>query len=140
MNATELRIGNLVSYNETEFTVYGISCPHTDNKYLVDLSNDGVITVISDKISPVPIIEEWLLKSGFDKQIIKNYFYKQCGEYEMRVSVNVFSGSIDRDASWFISIQIGYGSQPYSLIKKYVHQLQNLYFTLSGEELNLKSK
>jgi hypothetical protein len=56
----------------------------------------------------------------------------------MKISINSFSGTLEKDSSWFISILTGYGSQPVTLVKQYVHQLQNLYFALAGEELVCK--
>lgn len=70
----------------------------------------------SDKYEPIPLTEEWLLKFGF------NGWDK--GNYTMILSNGNFFefGNI-------IAQNI-----------KYVHQLQNLYFVLVGEELSIMPK
>jgi len=79
------------------------------------------------------------LKFGFKEDKIKSCFYKNCGEYRIKISVNVFSGILEKESSWFISISYGHGSQPITLVKQYIHQLQNLYFSLIGEELEIRN-
>ena len=67
---------------------------------------------------PIPLTEEWLLKFGFDKidfQFIKN-------------GIKLFP---IRDLYYR-------GNFPIKSDIKYVHQLQNLYFALTGEELTIK--
>lgn len=65
---------------------------------------------------PIPLTEEWLLKFGFIKR------YKDCYE---------FGKLILNDKFVMMDIDI-------HLELRYVHQLQNLYFTLTGEELTIK--
>jgi hypothetical protein len=114
MKATELRIGNLVYDNlGGTLKIKGISLES-------DLSH----------IKPIPLTEEWLLKFGFIKE---NFHYV-----------------IDKDKYHTFSILIGIISFPFiksndKVISenfsfygiKYVHQLQNLYFALTGKELIL---
>lgn len=70
---------------------------------------------------PIPLTEEWLLKFGF-KSI-------QDGWYEYSNSNITFSWNIyDR--------QLRFLGEPFNI--QYVHQLQNLYFALTGEELEVK--
>jgi hypothetical protein len=67
-------------------------------------------------IKPIILTEEWLLKLGFDINIPYGWFYRG-----FKLNKN-FSYELIGDA-----IKI-----------KYVHQLQNLYFALTGEELTIK--
>jgi hypothetical protein len=72
---------------------------------------------IDTEVEPIPLTEEWLLKFGFE---ITNNFQTK----------DRFQTYKKNDIIWF-----EYG---YIVIElKYVHQLQNLYFTLTGEELKL---
>ena len=64
-------------------------------------------------IKPIPLTEEWLLKFGFEKA------YETCYQYKDFILNDKFI-MMDID----ITIQL-----------KHVHQLQNLYFALTGEEL-----
>ena len=117
MKANELRIGNLVYF---EYQVVDIN-----------IGDFHIIEKESKFFKPIPLTEEWLLKFGFeDSKIV-------CGEYIMQVSVNSFSGTLTKDASWFISIVHVSAHQTITVVKQYVHQLQNLYFALTGKELSI---
>ena len=67
----------------------------------------------SSLMTPVPLTEEWLIKFGFEKA------YETCYQYKDFILNDKFI-MMDID----ITIQL-----------KHVHQLQNLYFALTGEEL-----
>ncbi len=133
MRKEELRIGNW--YQSVKWDV-PVKCDLTD-LFNLSANADGADDdpPIDDMFAPIPLTEEWLLKFGFVKHNILDYYFMACGEYEIRVVINSFSGGLDSDSKWFISIQTGYGSQPVTLVRMYVHQLQNLYFALTGEEL-----
>jgi hypothetical protein len=75
--------------------------------------------------NPIPLTEEWLLKFGFEKQ--------QDGDLTIYPGKNCYAFS----EQW---IHNGYPtSDSNALMKcKYVHQLQNLFFALTGEELTIK--
>ena len=66
---------------------------------------------------PIPLTEEWLIKFGFIK-VWNNYRLKPLGYLIDNRLITVGSN--------------------YLRHIKYVHQLQNLYFALTGEELQLK--
>jgi len=69
-------------------------------------------------LEPIPLTEEWLIKFGFDGQ--------DYNLFTIELSRNQFMILKDE---WLIVI---------SNNCKYVHQLQNLYFALTGEELTIK--
>ena len=120
MKASELRIGNIIQYSEDSviFKVIGV------HEYGLDVENDIETTYIElDQFEPIPLTEEWLFKFGFKKD----------GKYN----------SSDRWMGIFNQPLImgnGYLTIPnYPLTEiKYVHQLQNLYFALTGQELEIK--
>ena len=64
----------------------------------------------------IPLTEEWLLKFGFDKDIFT------CG-----YKADIVKGILYLD----------YGEIELTEVK-HVHQLQNLYFALTGEELKIQ--
>ena len=127
MKANELRIGNWYGEFGIPKQVYPM--------LIVKLSQIEQANKIAIDVEDIPLTEEWLMKFEFEKHPTKDYYYHDCGEYVIRVVMNAFSGTIDNDSSWFISIQTGFASQPVTLVRKYVHQLQNLYHALTGEEL-----
>lgn len=91
-------------------------------------------------LQPVELTEEILLRLGFEKVENKETYFIQVGEYGLYVTVNGFSGTLEKPQSWFCSVSTGYASQPMTVIKMYLHELQNLYFSLCGKELELKPK
>lgn len=117
INANELRIGNLV-----------ISAK-TDDVWEVDsIPNDAQITA-----KPIPLTGEWLERFGFEDNT-KNIFGKtiieldEDGEgYNVFVKQQNVDGAIPPSETILLEQTL-----------QYVHQLQNLYFALTGEELKRK--
>lgn len=86
---------------------------------------------------PVPLTEDWLIKFGF--QEIRNTFSIDCLEYQMEVSINSFSGTLERYPNWFIGIKLGYSNDKVTITKQYIHQLQNLYYDWTDKELQIQT-
>jgi hypothetical protein len=121
MDAKELRIGNYVLFNDnTEVKINDIgNAWHTH----LPIKDDGFNWVSPKtrvkKYRPIPLTEEWLRKFGFES------YYKNGSEYQNKNMYLVKNGDI------WQNLKIGVNL-------KYVHQLQNLYFALTGEELEIK--
>ncbi len=150
MEAKELRIGNLVNITEKTKEDLWDNCELSTNEISFDVSRieetelmlyieKEEIEFYCKEILPISLTEEWLINLGFKKDDIKEFYYIDCNEYKMEVVVNAFSGSMTNNPSWFVSINPGYGSQSVTLVKKDVHQLQNLYFALTGKELEFRN-
>jgi hypothetical protein len=122
MIATELRIGNLVYNRHNEIYIVNENT-FQDFRYPKMDGNYGY--------SGIPLTEEWLLKAGFKTRVTINH------------SVQYFKGENPITNDWLFDILWleGY-SEPFyrnGFHKiKYVHQLQNLYFVLTCEELEVK--
>ena len=72
-------------------------------------------------IEPIPLTEEWLFKLNFINDRVLEFYRNDITDSTIIIDYN------------FICL-LGY-----SHVKlKYVHQLQNLFFALTGEELELK--
>lgn len=112
IKANELRIGNLV--HDTEGKVNKITFQAL--KYLVIY--DG-----AHQVKPIKITEEWLVNLGFTKINSKRFQY----EYEHDALSNNLYGSTGCYYMSNITPEIAS-----------VHQLQNLYFALTGQELEVK--
>ena len=69
-------------------------------------------------LSPIPLTEEWLLKFGFEWKIQHQGFY---------------NGRFKIDEKYKEGYRLYFGGEKIDV--KHVHQLQNLYFALTGEEL-----
>lgn len=126
MKATELRIGNLVEIgiNKNGSSILG-EVEGYANYSILAKSNGNCIMIKIDCVKPIPLTEEWLLRFGFVK--IENNW--KC--------LDLIFATI----SWERSAGIALSFDKESIFlpnTKYVHQLQNLYFALTGEELTLK--
>lgn len=132
MKATELRIGNLV---------FGID-DFNHGKKVIDTI--AVITQYRwetikgfNGIEPIPLTEEWLIKFGAKKVkgIGDKYWYSIIlfDEVENWNKPFIYY-SPDNDYAELLDSE----HEERITVIKYVHQLQNLYFALTGEELELK--
>ena len=129
MKATELRIGNYFLDNRKLPKIM-----LSDVNVQVESIGEGGVNYwcaqgdfdwdfTFDEMSPIPITEEWLLKFGLKSRLTRiPTYYKN--------NFNIRSKRPD----WITSI----GISGYLFKIGYIHQLQNLYFALTGEELELK--
>jgi hypothetical protein len=120
MKAEELRIGNLVliPYNKSN---------KQEGFYEATISKIGEFGsyIKPEDYEPILLTEEWLLKFGFEwKQI------KDLSSYTLP-KLELYHYSSNNNKIFF-----EYADGEVEL--KYVHQLQNLYWVLCGEELTIK--
>jgi hypothetical protein len=144
MKANELRIGNYV--NEWW---------SADKKYHVDkIDIDLLRGIIEDwtECQPIPLTEEWLLKFGFEHLENKSeHFNEQIFLKDVEdngniktITVKILSSGYQPVTKYEVLLTNEYrwGEQLVGRVywkdDLYVHQLQNLYFALTGEELTLK--
>lgn len=121
MKANELRIGNWINDNGYN-SIIGVIDSHY---HAIQISGSPRMIAL-ETIEPIPITEEWLVKFGFVR--------------------------LGNQETWFgralwtkgtFAVMHGYGTTNgqrtrYDMIEfDYVHQLQNLYFALTGEELTI---
>jgi hypothetical protein len=139
MKAGELRIGNLVSITDE------IKIGLEEEAYLINIfevkriEEDGYVSVHSeienlyeylgiDDIVPIELNIEWLSKMGFKVNRVtkedNNIWRKEWSEgyFELEEIISFF-----------------FGSPIYSTEIKSVHHLQNIYFALTNEELQVAS-
>lgn len=119
MNARELRIGNLIHYNETQLRV---AC-----NTIEDLIRDN-INGRTDRFTPIPLSSEWLERFT----TYKMPHWKGAFGFQKQPHAVEFAGDA---LGWRFIYR---GDHLIGDYLKYVHQLQNLYFALTGSELELK--
>jgi hypothetical protein len=123
IEAKELRIGNLIKWtllngNKSKANEVELICK--------DGINIKGVSFLFKEIEPIPLTEEWLIKFGFEEHTTNHKYYK--------FGCAIFRGlgdSINR----FYYHRSGHSK---CIEIKYVHQLQNLYFALTNEELTIK--
>jgi len=129
MKANELRIGNLVLYQGYHVaSVHGITDPDWGHGIHIHYDSSSVGCAF-DMVEPIPLTEEWLRKFGFEDN---DYTF------------DLYIGHRKISFTWFsrvvsTGVRSGFKCQKYKHIK-YVHQLQNLCFALTGEELTIKEE
>lgn len=129
IQATELRIGNI--------TGAGKVVEILEDKFYV---NDGESSLSSGwyDIKPEPLTEEWLKRFGFTcGSARKDWFskYIQGSVYFYYHLDTNESGIIQHDEDFDYENEIENLTTNHI---KHVHQLQNLYHALTGEELTIK--
>jgi hypothetical protein len=110
MKASELRIGNFIKGKSPEKKVYEEPVK-IDEYYLTMFFNKMM------DVEPIPLTEEWLLKFGFETNDVRFW------------QISSFRLHINRYGEWIFKVET------FEQEIKYVHQLQNLYFDLVGQEL-----
>lgn len=116
MNVRELRVGNYISVNNQARTVLAIDIEVNMFDHYIILG-DGQVEDL-DTVKPIPLTKEWIERAKFEPyEMLEGHFWKKPlriieikGEYYFRMDGGV------------IKLQ-------------YVHQLQNLYLTLTGKEI-----
>ncbi len=115
IKANELRIGNY-------YDQFGNI--HQVNGHIISELGKAPIGQLWCK--PIPLTEEILLKCGFVEK--KKWFYKE------KFLLGYMTTDENLQAEW----KFGGVEGTWNLLNiKYVHQLQNLYFALTGEELTI---
>lgn len=136
MKANELRIGNCYNYRYFDFIedmqewLIMTTVDADDLKWLEANPNDPYY-------EPIPLTEEWLLKFGvlcpFMLDSEKSFVSNLVAKYN----------EFDEDWNYVVDscLHATTGGIMYiSVVVKYVHQLQNIYFALTGEELTIKEE
>lgn len=127
IQANELRIGNwFIGYDNkpfqfdyTDFMIIGTPAQWEQKPF----EPDELIK------SPIKLTEDILLKCGFDKKIQGNGSV-WCGLYHSELNGAVFYS--------LSKFKFRYQHGAIDIELKSVHQLQNLYFDLTGQELEVK--
>lgn len=134
MNANELRIGNWIADRGSK--QWQIDHWETKDKISAKspLVKFGELEIEGHPLTeevlflkPIPITEEWLVRFGFKSQDLSSEFFTQFNKGIVSI--------VFRNKSILI-VCVGTQRVDHNNFK-YVHQLQNLYFALTGEELIL---
>ena len=91
-----------------------------------------------EDLIPIPLSEEWLIRAGFEKEKRDRFFSLYLSDKDEnefgRQRIDYWFGEDD-----FSAAELCRSGVCFKRVKiKFVHQLQNLYFALTGEELTFK--
>jgi hypothetical protein len=125
MKVQDLRLGNYVQWIDTKEVqiIYELEHRYKDVYRINDRNNH-------DNLEPIPLSEKWLIDFGFfcwGKK--RNWFDK---EYNDRLNISINTKGL---IAWGVKSSDNWETQHQIKPIKYVHQLQNLYFALTGKEL-----
>lgn len=135
MKKSELRIGNYFRhYNEWSYRQPD-NGPFNEFDFQWeerDWFAIGESCLNLEKIKPIPLTEEWFLKFGFEKEQVCAPGIAEWDEFYLnKVTISAIGVNMT-------GYKFGGGDTPLVDVR-YVHQLQNLYFALTGTELEIKS-
>jgi hypothetical protein len=127
MKANELRIGSLIYFDGHIIgTITQIKDTVARVKYLIGKDDERQAFVEYDRIEGIPLTEEWLERLGFKKI---NHIHDSDYFLHSLVKIAIYPNGM-------VTLR---GSAGWNRIH-FVHQLQNLYFALTGQEITLKDK
>jgi len=128
IDVKHLRVGNIIKSKDGNLPYWAIT-------------EEDMITILQAEdrsiYEPIPITEEWLLKLGFED------FYEGDNDYIKY---------IDPNRDYYLQLDVRRRDGKYTILDNpfnddlrdfsrvyiiYLHQLQNIYFALTGEELEL---
>jgi len=127
MISSDLRIGNLLYSDRYKREVEVTAIEQTGVKVYGDFFIEGAYN-----LKPIPLDEDWLIKFGFEysdeEEMYLNKYIQDIGslyfsKYDYIIRIEIYSR---RNTS-----------VPFRHVK-HVHKLQNLYYSLTGEELKIK--
>lgn len=126
IEAKDLRIGNMLMFKDKIFTVAGLSSPQQVRLY------DGMGAdqwEFIDTLTPTPLSEDMLLRLGFqeDEEFMGKVLELDCGVSFGISDDNVLYYFGNQECFW-VDILVE---------TKYLHQLQNIVYFLTGTELKI---
>ena len=128
MKANELRLNNLVMYNNKILPIHCIQGDSTI-RLLHDGNSVGCYSI--KEINPILLTEDILLQCGFEELKQSKGQYVIISESIYAIQLEIMFGFL-KDGSMLVHLN----DCEFEL--KHLHQLQNLYFALTNEELTIK--
>lgn len=124
ISAQELRIGNSVSHNGKIIKIAQLLADCAYNEHDFE-------SYWYDELEPISITEERLLQFGFKYREFLNDFFIKLDDHNILIA--------EKEIIGFAIYKCEPNDRKYFLTKRYyVHQLQNLFHSLTGQELAIK--
>lgn len=119
MNYKELRIGNAIMHQGDMVTADSMS-----DSVVIIIRHGEIVTSYFDEINPIPLTPELLERAGFVKQF--GYWQRHEPHFDM-FSIWEYDNDFEVILNDTLVTRVAH-----------LHQLQNLYYALTGEELNVE--
>jgi hypothetical protein len=143
LKPSDLRIGNYVHVDGFGPTVVRLMTMF-QGEYEVYHNQSDVLSWSNsakfDKVEPIPLTEEWLIRFGFKKGL-RSFFI---GHTDFTYHLESKADAGFTDGGYFMGIRYDdWDNDPETIHKftydiHYVHQLMNIYFSLTNSELEIK--
>lgn len=129
MKTTELKQGNNLLINDINEVC---RIKYISSKYISYETKSRIGRCLIDCLTPIKLSEEILLKCGF-KEEINSSMVKFWKKNNFTIYHEYYKHSVVDDLEWFFL-----SSTEFDRLRIYsLHQLQNLYFALTNEELTV---
>ncbi len=125
MKANEARYGNIIKNGYAIIELDSLGCGVVDMNNMDDIAS--YIYLEWRNVKPIPLTKEWLLKAGF----------KKINGWDDAIIWRKSGQGYDFDLE---EMENGYEFCDFLTKLEFLHQLQNLYFALCGEELTFKEE
>lgn len=135
MESKELRLGNIIKSDTSKLLYWEVTID--DMAYIFNKP---------ENYSGVELTEDWLLRFGFEDKVLKYNIENDCYNFKTIELSDAYGGVENPNPSqWDVFLKDYWedGNEKMSSIVMllseihYVHQLQNLYFALTNQELIL---
>lgn len=134
MRATDLRIGNWVEIKDQGVKTYS-QIEGVGNLQQVA----GQLWSI-EELEPIPLTEKWLERFGAKFELVENYYRYFILDYDVWQHYHISKAmpNMKDNLLWSFTVKNNDGKSYELYSITYVHTLQNLYFALTGQQLELK--
>jgi hypothetical protein len=131
MKPNELKIGNIFSYHGAECFILELRRNEAEFGYFTDSIGFTRAYSSNDFPTPIPITKEYLIKFGFKQfEITREVTAPEGWRFSQHLELQNVGGGFYR-----LYKPTAYASGSDNTHIRYVHELQNLVFTLAGLEL-----
>nr|WP_315026061.1 hypothetical protein [uncultured Chryseobacterium sp.] len=136
MEAKELLLGSII-YSKGQNIKDGqfLGWKNYETKVTIEVLQHILNNNTDYKYSPITLTEEWLLKFGFEQMKDSTTYEWKDGDYRS-IQVDLKSNEAE---IYLCGYDYAMSSQCFPIDHiQYIHQIQNLFYSLNGKELNLK--
>lgn len=140
IDINELRINDVIFNKEDNVNC----CVHTidrtmgiDSIYAIDSEN--VYNYPKDYYEPIPITEELLEKLGFVKEEYEIYKFYSFEKFTDKLSISINNYSNIHNGDYLVFFKDEYGGTMSRIGVKYLHQLQDVIYHVTKQELDVSN-